>query len=318
MSQLLKIFIVLICLPFFLYSQNYSAKLIKIITKDDINRNLKVPTFIRFNFNTNRLMLLDAPKGRIILYNENFFPIFSIGIGRGLKKPIAFDYFKNEIYVLEQKNINENYPKIDIFSTAWRKKREIIIKGFDNDSNFYPNSIAINKKNGKIYLSGSGIDGIVVLNNKGQFLKKISIKDRFLKKEKEKIKVSFSDLYIDENQRVYALSEKLGRVYVFSKYDILQFKASQKGGTRGKLSRPRGVVASTKLKMIFVVDYLRQIVQCLDYKDGKFLFEFGGYGTFPGNFNYPLKITIDENNFLYVTDMFNQRVQVFQIIKNQP
>ncbi len=318
MPQLLINLIFFIIIPFSLFSQNYSAKLIKIITKDDTGRRLKAPTFARFNFTTNRLMLIDAAKSRIILYNESFFPVFSIGTGRGLKKPVACDFYKKDIYVLLQKNLNKKYSEIKVYSSAWREKRKIILKGFKGDEKFFPFSLAVNKYNGKIYTAGTGVDGILIFTNKGRYLKKILIKDKFSEneKEEEEIVATFSDLYIDESQRLYALSENLGRVYVFSKYDNLLFKASQKGGTRGKLSRPRGVTASLKLNMIFIVDYMRQIVQCLDYKTGKFLFEFGGYGTFPGKFNYPTKITIDENNFLYITDLFNQRVQVFEITKN--
>ncbi len=296
-----------------LHSQNFSIKFVKIIKKDDTGQYLKVPTFVKFNYYTNRLCVIDAPKGRVIVYNKNFFPFFSAGLGREVLKPIALAFFKKKIFVCEQKQINK-YPKISIFSTSWRKLNEITIRGFEGDIDFFPKRIAASSK-GNIYLVGSGIDGIVVISSKGKFLKIISIKDSISEEEKP-VLVNFSDIFIGNNDQIYAVSEGMGKVYVFSKFGRLLFKASQKGGTKGKLSRPRGISVDEKNKLIFVVDYMRQIVQLMDIK-GKFLTEFGGYGNFPGYFNYPTSITVDNDGYIYVADMFNSRVQVFKIIKNQ-
>ncbi len=305
--------LLILCNQSLTYCSGYSVKFVKALTKDDLGKKILSPIFLKFDLFTNTLYLIDAPKSRIIFYNENFFPYFSVGIGRGIKKPIALAFSKNEIYVCEQKQLYSN-PKISVFSNGWRKKREITLHGFDNSKNFYPQRIAVNDK-GNIYVVSTSTTGIFIFTNKGKFLKKIEIKDSFYKDEKP-FKIKFSDILIDKNQRIYALSEQIGKLYVFSKYNILLFKIGKKGGTKGKLSRPRGVAVDVNQKKIYIVDYMRQIVQCFDYEKGKFLLEFGGYGISYGYFNYPTSISVDNNGYIYVSDMFNSRIQVFKLNKN--
>ena len=310
MRLIFVVFFIFQCLS--LYSANFSVKLLSIITKDDMGSHLKVPTFVKFNNFSNRLCLIDSPKNRIIAYNENFFPIYSVGIGRGINKPVSIAFKNNKIYILTQKILG-TYAKVDIFSSSWMKEREIILKDFKKEDIFYPISIAVNKK-GDIYLVGHGREGILIFNKYGKYKSDITVKDSFFKSDKLK-PVPFVDVFIDSTGKIFGLSEKMGRFYVFSKNNKFLFKGGTKGGSEHKLSRPRCIYADVENKLIYVVDYMRQIVQILDYNNGKYLYEFGGYGNSGGRFNYPGSLTIDSNGFLYVADTFNARVQVFEVIK---
>ena len=46
--------------------------------------------------------------------------------------------------------------------------------------------------------------------------------------------------------------------------------------------------------------------------DGKFLLQWGGRGTGPGEFGLPHDLVVDAKGLVYVTDCDNQRVQVFE------
>ena len=58
------------------------------------------------------------------------------------------------------------------------------------------------------------------------------------------------------------------------------------------------------------MDYMRHSGLVHDYKDGKFLGEFGGKGWLPGWFQGPMDVDIDREGRIYVADSFNRRIQI--------
>ena len=65
-------------------------------------------------------------------------------------------------------------------------------------------------------------------------------------------------------------------------------------------------------KKIYVGNLTLDSIDVFTY-DGQFLYRFGGIGAEPGEFNHPCGIWIDSANNVYVTDMRNERVEMFQI-----
>ncbi len=61
---------------------------------------------------------------------------------------------------------------------------------------------------------------------------------------------------------------------------------------------------------LYVVDYFRAVVIKLS-PQGQKLFEFGGFGTQPGQFNSPTQVAVDGRGFVYVADRTGKRVQKF-------
>jgi DNA-binding beta-propeller fold protein YncE len=57
------------------------------------------------------------------------------------------------------------------------------------------------------------------------------------------------------------------------------------------------------------------VIQIFD-AEGKFLYSFGGQGQDQGEFWMPAGIYVDENDFIYVADSYNARIQVFHLVKN--
>ena len=47
---------------------------------------------------------------------------------------------------------------------------------------------------------------------------------------------------------------------------------------------------------------------------GQVLLFFGGRGTYPGLLQNPASLTIDKNNRMYVGDMLNHRVNIYQLV----
>ena len=58
-------------------------------------------------------------------------------------------------------------------------------------------------------------------------------------------------------------------------------------------------------------DALFDVVQIFN-ADGQLLLVFGSPGSQPGQFRMPAGIHIDANDRIYVVDMINGRIQIFQ------
>ncbi len=130
-------------------------------------------------------------------------------------------------------------------------------------------------------------------------------------KDKDLQPVLLNDVAIDSDGRIFLLSEEMSKVYVYGPGENFIFSFGQKGGSPGKMSRPRGLCLDEKKKCIYVVDYMRQTVLVFDMA-GRFIFEFGGRGDGPMWFNFPTAIDVDSQGRVIVADLFNNRVQIME------
>lgn len=124
--------------------------------------------------------------------------------------------------------------------------------------------------------------------------------------------VKVVDVARDSAGHLYILSEETSRVYVYSPNEEFLFSFGQKGGSTGKMSRPKSLVVDEKKKAVYVVDYMRHTILIFDL-GGKFMYEFGGLGGAPGWFQYPTGLALNREGHLLVADLFNQRVQILDL-----
>ena len=84
------------------------------------------------------------------------------------------------------------------------------------------------------------------------------------------------------------------------------------GSAQGALSLPRGLWID-KNDCLLVVDKINSAVYIYDLFEAEpsFVNSFGGLGVGEGYFNYPTDIFIDGTGRLYITDMNNNRVQIW-------
>ena len=140
-------------------------------------------------------------------------------------------------------------------------------------------------------------------------------------KEKEKVEeeeakqvgpVQLTDVVCGSEGHIYLLSEETSKVYVYNAAEEFLFAFGKKGGSSGKMSRPRGLAVDEKKKSIYVVDYMRHTILVYNFA-GRFLFEIGGKGSAPRWFNFPTALALNKDGNLIVADLFNQRVQVLDV-----
>ena len=81
------------------------------------------------------------------------------------------------------------------------------------------------------------------------------------------------------------------------------------GKKNGQFSDPRGLAFNNN-KLLYVVDGTKCRVQVFQ-EDDTFAFAFGSKGNNPGQFQYPVRIAIDPNNNVLVTDLFANCIHLF-------
>ena len=104
------------------------------------------------------------------------------------------------------------------------------------------------------------------------------------------------------------------RVQIFDESGNFKTAFGHHGDGSGDFAMPKGVAVDEQ-GTIYVVDALFDNVQLFNER-GEFLLTLGSRGYEQGEFWLPNGIFIDDNK-MYVSDTFNQRVQVFELLRKE-
>lgn len=118
---------------------------------------------------------------------------------------------------------------------------------------------------------------------------------------------------IDASDNVWLSDVALHQVYKYSHDGILLLTVGERGvpgDDSAHFNRPSGVVAAPDGSFYVSDGYGNNRVMAFA-PDGRFLFQWGGKGQGPGQFDLPHGIARDDAGLLYVSDRSNGRVQVF-------
>lgn len=112
-------------------------------------------------------------------------------------------------------------------------------------------------------------------------------------------------------------SSPASRSSIYAGKRRLLFKLGSRGSQTGNFTWPRGVAVGYGARggrEIVVADSSNHRVQVFD-SSGKFLNEFGSYGSAPGEFDCLAGIAINRLNKSYiVSDRYNHRIQMFDMV----
>ncbi|HLV87740.1 MAG TPA: SMP-30/gluconolactonase/LRE family protein [Candidatus Sulfotelmatobacter sp.] len=168
-----------------------------------------------------------------------------------------------------------------------------------------PYGVAVDSK-GLIYASDQRVDAIFIFDAEH--------KDHveLIGNGKQAHFGELSGLATDDNDRLFAVDTGLRRVDVF-KPGTHELEASFGADV---LVRPSGIAIDTENRFVYVVDTQSDVVDVFDADTFKLLRKIGTPGkkhtlTSPGNFSLPVGVAVDHDGNVYVTDTFNNRVEVF-------
>lgn len=288
---------------------DFRVKSLAVITQDDRGLSLKYPRSLSYDKKAHETYVIGSGTREVVIFTSDFYPAVSVGHGRGLSGVISvFVDHDNLLFCLgEEKTVT--LSNLFIYDQALLPVGRIELSGFPEVDHFQPEQVVV--KDGYFYVVGIGSPGLLKFDHEGIFLERIIPRDEILGVEEDAPVKSFE---IDSRGRFFLLSEVMGRIFVYSSQGELLFKFGTKGGSSGKLSRPRALAIDEKAGLIFVVDYMRHAVNVYSM-DGEYIFEFGGKGVGRGWLSFPSDLVIDDRGRLWVADTFNGRVQVFKVTR---
>jgi hypothetical protein len=121
-----------------------------------------------------------------------------------------------------------------------------------------------------------------------------------------------SDMLVS-GQEIFLL-ESNNRIQVLNVNDgsYIRTMANERGSQPGQFNFPSDICVLGQ--EIFVSDLMNNRIQVLNVNDGSYIRTIGnGGGSQPGQFNMPSSICVSKKGELFVMDLRNRRVQVFQI-----
>lgn len=261
------------------------------------------PAGINYSHNQTKIFVADTGNNRIQVFNRDgqFIDKFGeYGDGNGqFNEPISIDEDSSgKIYIVDRGN-----NRIQIFSATGNYISQINDISGVGDGFFYAGGIAISKQD-KIYVVDIWSAKIKEYDLNGNFV------DEFGEYGNNQTQfTNLSDVAVDDSGNIYVSDTDNNRIQVFSSaYQFLRGFGLQGQGD-GELNSPKGL--DIKGDNIFVTDSDNSRIQVFDL-NGNYISQIGRSGTNSSEFSSPDGITVDVDDYIYVADTGNNRIQKFK------
>ncbi len=191
---------------------------------------------------------------------------------------------------------------IDVFSAQGKFKK--YIGNYKGEGVFQlPNSIAIERASGRIYLTDTLRHLVFILDRNGKELSRIGKRGGGSGPSEFRLP---TDLAL-HGQELFVLDKQNKRIEVFTLEGRYKREFQPDGFDAGSATG-MAVDAQGLIYLLSDVGYVAVL-----NKQGEPLFRFGHYGAEPGELKESQAIYIDPADRIYVTDTGNRRVEIFQI-----
>jgi DNA-binding beta-propeller fold protein YncE len=237
-------------------------------------------------------------------------PLFTLPPEKsGLSDPTAVAINSaNQIFVVDRGN-----NRIMVYTEKGEQVLTIAKNEEDEDLFQSPQSIAVTKSN-KIIVSDTANNQIQVFDKDGKFLNKFGQAGEEEGEFREPDGVA-----VDAKGNIVVADTKNHRIQIFRENGEFVSSFGKQGTKEGELLYPSGV-SLDKSGNILVCDCglwneaskeSNNRIQVFN-ADGKYQYEFGSTGQDAGQFKKPTRVVVDKKGRILVTDMENNRIQVFK------
>jgi DNA-binding beta-propeller fold protein YncE len=158
---------------------------------------------------------------------------------------------------------------------------------------------------GRVYAADQGVGGIFVFDPENKDKVELIGKDEHVHFQ------MLAGLAIDDNDRIFVTDLKARHVLVLN-------PKHEPEGVFGSdvLVRPGGIAIDKENRFVYVVDSGNDVVDVFDADSYKLLRQIGKpshkhESTDPGTFALPECVAVDSDGNVYVTDTFNNRIEIF-------
>jgi DNA-binding beta-propeller fold protein YncE len=176
-------------------------------------------------------------------------------------------------------------------------------------SGFFPSRVFFRK--GSFYFASLGSLQVIVTDRAGLVKDSYDIASLINLSEKDREDSDIVGFSVDQEGNLLFTMPAMAKAYVLSP-DKQVRSFGQSGSTAGKFGVAAGITTDASGKYILVADTLRCVVMVYD-RDFKFQTEFGFRGFEPDNLVGPRQLAVDNKNRLYVTQLRNRGISVYQI-----
>lgn len=167
-------------------------------------------------------------------------------------------------------------------------------------------------RNGSIYLVDEVSMKVVVTDREGIFKNGYDLASLLGFTEQQRADTGLGGFNVGREGDLLFTISAMAKAYVVSP-DRTVRSFGKNGSTPGSFGIPGGIVTDISGKYILVSDILRCRIVVFDKDNLHFSMEFGYRGLSPDAFIGPLGLAVDGRNRLYVTQLRNRGVSVYQI-----
>jgi DNA-binding beta-propeller fold protein YncE len=176
-------------------------------------------------------------------------------------------------------------------------------------SGFFPNRVFFRK--GSFYFASLSSLRVVVTDRAGVFRDGYDIAALIKLEQAERKDADIVGFSVDREGNILFTMPVMAKAYVLSP-DKQVRSFGMAGSAPGRFGVVGGIAADASGKFILVADTLRCVVMIFD-RDFKFQTEFGFRGLRPENLVGPMELAIDSRNRLYVAQLRDRGVSVYQL-----